>query len=213
MTTATKMKLAGKGIRSLAGTGYSAGKLVRATKAGGRGNRRSAELTTAPARAVPVVGGLAAGAAVGAASAYYLDPESGKRRRHVTRDKVLKHARRGAAETRRKADYASGAAVGAVNARTPSPRDPEHDLNDPALANKVESEIFRDSETPKGKVNVNAENGVVYLRGEVASPGESQALAEAARGVTGVTAVESLLHVEGEPARAKGGEAKQPSPR
>jgi hypothetical protein len=213
MTTATKMKLAGKGIRGLAGTGYSAGKRAGATKAGGRGIRRSAELTTAQARAVPVVGGLAAGAALGAASAYYLDPESGKRRRHVTRDKMLKYARRGAAETRRKADYASGAAVGAVNARTPSPRDPEHDLNDPALANKVESEIFRDSETPKGKVNVNAENGVVYLRGEVESPGEAEALAEAARGVAGVTAVESLLHVEGEPARAKGGGAKQPSPR
>ena len=211
MTTATKMKLAGKGIRGLAGTGYAAGKLVGGAKGGGRAIRRSAQLTTAQARAVPIVAGAAAGAAVGAASAYYLDPESGKRRRHISRDKLFKYARRGAAETRRKADYASGAAAGAVKARAPSPRDPERDLNDPALARKVESEIFRDREAPKSKVNVNAENGTVYLRGVVSSPEEARTLAEAARRVPGVTAVENLLHVEGEPAKAKGGQAKQPS--
>ena len=58
---------------------------------------------------------------------------------------------------------------------------------------------------------MNAENGTVYLRGVVSSPEEARTLAEAARRVPGVTAVENLLHVEGEPAKAKGGQAKQPS--
>ena len=35
------------------------------------------------------------------------------------------------------------------------------------LARKVESEIFRAADAPKGAVSVNAENGVVFLRGEV----------------------------------------------
>jgi len=66
--------------------------------------------------------------------------------------------------------------------------------NDQALADRVKSEIFQPEDAPKGSVNVNVENGVVYLRGEVKRPDQIRKLVEQAGEVDGVTAVESLLH-------------------
>ena len=66
--------------------------------------------------------------------------------------------------------------------------------NDQALADRVKSEIFQPADAPKGSVNVNVENGVVYLRGEVRRPDEISRLVQQAREVEGVSAVESLLH-------------------
>jgi BON domain len=110
----------------------------------------------------------AAGAA-GLAAGYFLDPDSGKRRRHVVRDRVL-------ALTRRRA----------------APEQPA--TNDQALAERVKSEIFQPADAPKGSVNVNVEHGIVYLRGEVKRPDQIRELVEQAGSVDGVAGVESLLH-------------------
>jgi osmotically-inducible protein OsmY len=77
----------------------------------------------------------------------------------------------------------------------------EERLNDPALAQKVASEVFRDAELPKDKISLNAEYGVVYLRGEVPSKEVMDELTARARAVEGVRAVENLTHLPGEPAR------------
>jgi osmotically-inducible protein OsmY len=77
----------------------------------------------------------------------------------------------------------------------------EQRLNDPALAAKVESEVFRDDTLPKGNISVNAEYGVIYLRGEVPSQASMDELTTRARNVDGVRAVENLTHLPGEPAR------------
>jgi hypothetical protein len=77
------------------------------------------------------------------------------------------------------------------------------DLNDPSLARKVETEIFRPADAPKDSVNVNVEHGVVFLRGEVADSGQIEKLEQAALAVEGVKRVENLLHGPGEPAPAK----------
>jgi osmotically-inducible protein OsmY len=74
-------------------------------------------------------------------------------------------------------------------------------LNDPALARKVESEVFRDEALPKGSVSVNAEYGVIYFRGEVPSQEAMEELTKRARNVDGVRAVENLTHLPGEPAQ------------
>lgn len=71
------------------------------------------------------------------------------------------------------------------------PTDPA--LNDPALKAKVESELFRDSEIPKEKVLVDVADGVVTLRGELDDPQGAAALAEAAKTIDGVRAVDNLL--------------------
>jgi osmotically-inducible protein OsmY len=96
------------------------------------------------------------------------------------------------------ADRYAGKAKGAA----PGGREPaEERLNDPALARKVESEIFRDDALPKGSISVNAEYGVIYFRGEVPSQDVMEELTKRARGVDGVRAVENLTHLPGEPAR------------
>jgi len=77
----------------------------------------------------------------------------------------------------------------------------EERLNDPALVQKVESEVFRDDHLPKGSISVNAEYGVVYFRGEVPSQEVMDELTARARAVDGVRAVENLTHLPGEPAR------------
>ena len=68
----------------------------------------------------------------------------------------------------------------------------EERLNDPALARKVESEIFRDTEIPKGDISVNAE----YREG-------MEKLVERARAVDGVRGVENLTHLPTEAAPTK----------
>jgi osmotically-inducible protein OsmY len=142
------------------------------------------------------------GAAAGFAAAWFLDPNDGTRRRHVLRDKTLKYARRGKDEAVRKADYAAGQVKGAATAVTPTPRaDAEERLNDPALARKVESEVFRGDDFDKGNISVNAEYGVIYLRGEVASKEAMDELTARVRAIDGVRAVENLTHLPGEPAR------------
>lgn len=134
------------------------------------------------------------GAAAGAAAVWFLDPDTGPRRRDLARDKAMKYARQGAAEAERKASYAAGQAAGAVQQATPSDKPPaEERLNDPALARKVESEIFRAEDAPKGAVAVNVEDGVVFLRGEVADDATIRQLAEGAARVEGVRGVENLL--------------------
>jgi osmotically-inducible protein OsmY len=77
----------------------------------------------------------------------------------------------------------------------------EERLNDPALARKVESEVFRDDAIPKGPISVNAEYGVIYFRGEVPTQEVMDELTTRARAVDGVRAVENLTHLPGEPAR------------
>jgi osmotically-inducible protein OsmY len=69
--------------------------------------------------------------------------------------------------------------------------------DDQTLVDRVESEIFRDRHEVKGKVNINAEEGVVVLRGELDSQDMIDDLVNAARDVDGVRNVENLLHLPG----------------
>jgi osmotically-inducible protein OsmY len=73
-------------------------------------------------------------------------------------------------------------------------------LDDATLKNKVESELFRPADSPKGRVIVNAQHGVVQLRGEVDSPDLIEDLVQKTRSIQGVREVENLLHVPGTPA-------------
>jgi osmotically-inducible protein OsmY len=101
------------------------------------------------------------------------------------------------------ADRYAGQLKGAATSVTPgAAREPaEERLNDPALARKVESEVFRGEQIPKGNISVNAEYGVIYFRGEVPSRVIMDDLTARARAVDGVRGVENLTHLPGEPAR------------
>jgi osmotically-inducible protein OsmY len=136
------------------------------------------------------------GAAIGAAAAWFLDPNDGTRRRNLARDKTMKYARQGKDEAARRATYAGQTVKGKATAAAPgTSREPAAErLNDAALKAKVESEIFRDPDAPKGQVSVSVEDGTVQLRGELDDESKIEGLREAAANVEGVRAVESLLH-------------------
>jgi osmotically-inducible protein OsmY len=131
----------------------------------------------------------------GAALAYYLDPVSGRRRRHTTRDRTFSLVSHGRQRSRRLARHASSEAYGLGQRLVHNLPGRAPDLDDVTLAHKVESILFRDRDVPKGNINVNAENGVVFLRGEVERPELVEALGERVHKVRGVRGVENLLHV------------------
>jgi len=135
----------------------------------------------------------AAGAA-GLAAGYFLDPDSGKRRRHIARDRALGLIRRGADRTQREAEYRANQVEGKVEAAKSKTGPEKPAANDQALAERVKSEIFQPADAPKDSVNINVENGVVYLRGEVKRPNQIKKLVKEAGAVDGVRGVENLLH-------------------
>jgi osmotically-inducible protein OsmY len=140
-------------------------------------------------------------AAGGALLAFFLDPRSGRRRRHTARDRVLSRARRTERRAFVGARRAEWRAVGAVRrllsgARRREPPD------DVTLAQKVGSTVFRDPRVPKGQISINAEDGVVFLRGMVEAETTIREIEHAARRVPGVRDVENLLHPPGTPAPA-----------
>ena len=133
------------------------------------------------------------GAALGAGLAYFFDPESGKRRRHMLVDRTAGFFRRGGRRAER-AGQAVGARISGMSQRVQHREEVPKDLDDTTLARKVETEIFRPADVPKGKINVNVQDGVVQLRGEADTPEMIRDLVEKARSVHGVRDVENLLH-------------------
>jgi osmotically-inducible protein OsmY len=134
--------------------------------------------------------------AAGAAAEYFLDRESGRRRRHLARDQSLAMLRRRTRETVRRGKYLEGVAEGlAHKAAHAVPVGRNKDQPDDAtLAQKVESIALRAAHTPKGHVSINAERGVVYLRGQLDSAEQIEALVQATGAVEGVKGVKNLLH-------------------
>jgi osmotically-inducible protein OsmY len=72
--------------------------------------------------------------------------------------------------------------------------------DDWTLKAKVETELFREEHEVKGAVNVNAQQGVVQLRGQLPSEDLIRSLVERTRKIHGVKDVENLLHTPGTPA-------------
>ena len=69
--------------------------------------------------------------------------------------------------------------------------------DDATLKDKVESELFRDEHEVKGAINVNAQEGIVQLRGELPSQDLIDALVARTQKIQGVRDVENLLHTPG----------------
>jgi hypothetical protein len=158
-----------------------------------RSGRRRDRPTAADQLAMSAAGGVALGVLL----AYFLDPTAGRRRRHGARDRTLSRMRRGERRAFRRARRAESHAVGiarrALNARHRR-REPVDDIT---LAHKVESELFRRTGVPKGRISVNAEDGVVFLRGVIDREEDIARVEAGTRRITGVRDVENLLHTPG----------------
>jgi hypothetical protein len=131
--------------------------------------------------------------ALGGALAYFFDPDNGRRRRALTRDRIPAFLRGGARRAERVGRAASAEAYGVKQKVKHRKEEEKPQPDDVTLARKVETEIFRDADVPKGQINVNAENGIVVLRGEVGKPEMIRDLEEKTRKVQGVRDVENLL--------------------
>ena len=142
------------------------------------------------------------GVAIGAALAHFLDPQSGRRRRNEMRDQAVSKVHAGVEQATTTASYAAGKAKGAVATATPSMPGSHRveDVDDVTLARKVETEIFRDPDAPKGQVSIDVQAGVANLRGELADEGWIARLADEAAKVDGIKGVNNLLHAPGTPA-------------
>lgn len=144
---------------------------------------------------------LALGAAAGYAAAYLLDPELGRGRRARLRDKSLALARDLGDEAERRRRY-TAKAVGGLGARMTRPGPDQTLPDDLTLVDRVESELFADPHMPKGRINIDADDGLVILRGEV-EPAQITSIETAVRRIVGVRDVENLLHPAGTPAPNK----------
>jgi osmotically-inducible protein OsmY len=140
---------------------------------------------------------LALFAAAGAAVAYFFDPQNGRRRRALLRDRSAASFRQGFRRLGRAGRAAQAEAYGVSQKAQHLREEPKPTPDDATLAQKVETEIFRDREVPKGQINVNAENGIVVLRGEVGTSELIRDLEERVRKIQGVQGVENLLHLPG----------------
>ena len=142
---------------------------------------------------------LLALAATGALT-YFLDPNEGAQRRSEALDRLNSLVRRGKGKVEEQTGAAQ-AKVHGIAERAAHPQVTQAPAEDDAtLTDKVETEIFRDPAVPQGQINVNTEHGRVVLRGEVPSEDMKASLEKQARLIPGVTDVENLLHLPGEPA-------------
>ncbi|HET7677064.1 MAG TPA: BON domain-containing protein [Candidatus Limnocylindrales bacterium] len=142
------------------------------------------------------------GAAVAAAAAsgltalatYFADPDRGRGRRAVTRDRLAGMARRAGREAERTRRRVVAGAWG-MTQRVGHMGGGSEPVDDVALAHRVESELFRDQSIPKGRININAESGVVVLRGSVDDEAMVRDIEARTRRIGGVREVSNLLRV------------------
>jgi osmotically-inducible protein OsmY len=140
---------------------------------------------------------------LGAALTYFFDPQQGRRRRAMAQDRLAAFFRQRARRAEQLGRGVSAQAEGYAQKAKHLQEEAKPQPDDATLARKVESEIFRDADVPKGQINVNAENGKVFLRGEVGQPELIKDLEARTRKVQGVQDVENLLHLPGTEAPAK----------
>ena len=138
--------------------------------------------------------------AAGAAVAYFLDPDRGRARRNRTKDQAAATLRRRKADAEREALYLEGKAKGAaVEGRGGGQPRPEDDVD----VTHAVRQAFAAAGVGTEEVTVEAVDGVVTLRGQVASEDEKGRVEEAAGSAPGVREVQSWLHLPGQPAPNK----------
>jgi hypothetical protein len=74
-------------------------------------------------------------------------------------------------------------------------------LNDAGLADKIRSEVI--GAHPNARINVNVEDRVAVLRGQVLTLGDIDDIERGVRGVSGITDVRNYLHLQDEDAPNK----------
>lgn len=131
--------------------------------------------------------------AIGAGVAYYFDPKMGRTRRARLADQANALLRKTKETAKERAAYEAGRLEG-LKHMMGSGAVPE---NDQTLVAKVESEVLGRWGHLKGRVDVNASDRVVDLRGTTDTEDEITSLEQDVRKVTGVIDVNNYLHLPG----------------
>jgi hypothetical protein len=152
-----------------------------------------------PRRRGPSRLAVLAGAAAGAVAVYFFDPERGHARRTQFVDWSGARLRRGWSALNQ-LGARTGANASSFPQRMVSLRSGPRPANDLTLRDRVESEVFRSGDLPKGQINLDVESGVVTIRGQVENAFQIASVEKAVMKVPGVVGVENLLHVDGTPA-------------
>lgn len=142
-------------------------------------------------------GDLVLGLAIGAGLMYLLDPDRGTRRRALLRDQLVHAGHQmegiGDAAAERAADLRNRARGTLHEARA---RFSDEEVSDPVLEARVRSELGHSVSAP-GTVHVRAENGRIFLSGDVPRTEEAQLLA-AVKSVRGVQSIENQIETRHE---------------
>jgi len=134
----------------------------------------------------------------GAIVAFLTDPARGRSRRARVVDQggaMIRRSGRRAEHALRGVGATASGAMAAIRHARPSGTGA---IDDVTLRDRAETELFRDPSVPKGTINVNAERGILVLRGEVPSAELRDRLVTEAERIDGVWSVHNLLRVEGE---------------
>jgi osmotically-inducible protein OsmY len=132
---------------------------------------------------------------LGAGTAFFLDPRLGRRRRHGIRDGALRLLRRtpslAVGKAQSAVDRAQGFAAEAVSSLAGSSRA----ADDETVKGRILSNALRHVPVANSELDVEVADGVVTLRGSIASKSLADDLVERVRAVPGVRAVTPQLTV------------------
>jgi hypothetical protein len=134
----------------------------------------------------------------GIGTAYFFDPQTGKKRRHEFRDRSLRAVRQLGRLSVRKAKFAGGhvEGLGARARNALARRDVPTD--DATVAQRIRSDALRDVGVSTRDVDVTVEGGFARLRGSVPSVDLADRLVRRVRKIAGVQDVSAELRVADE---------------
>jgi len=180
--------------------------------------RRAAETTRRTVRTDKrIMPMLVAGAVAGGLAMFYMDPQEGRRRRALVRDRFahLGHllTRDVPRRVERRGRFMRGVAKGVTHEAAELVHiDGGHAgfVDDETLVARVRSEVLRNRHFKAGEIHIDAYEGCVTLRGQV-DERDMHELIDGTKRVEGVREVRSFLHTPGTPPPNKA-EAYKPHP-
>jgi hypothetical protein len=132
---------------------------------------------------------------MGAGTAFFLDPQQGKRRRRLIVDRTFGFLRRGRRAAIRKVKFAGGHLQGLLALTRHLRRRSDVATDDRTVEQRIRSDAFRDAGITTSDVEVAVENGIAKLTGSIDNTSLADDLIARVRKVPGVREVSAELQV------------------